>query len=86
MPVPPRLNDPAERAAYRAELRRVARPIRLAAVWLAIAGALLAAIRMRLWPMPIAVPAAVLACAFFLMVLGVTVRIKYHQRRMRGEL
>lgn len=86
MPTPPRLNDPAERAAYQAELRQIARPIRTAALWLAIAGALLAAVRAKLWPMPIAVPVAVLCLAFFLMVLGVTVRLKYHHRRMRGEL
>jgi membrane protein YdbS with pleckstrin-like domain len=86
MPTPPRLNDPAERAAYKAELRAVARPLRMGAVWLAVAGALLAALRVKVLPMPVAVPAAVLALAFFLMVLGVTVRVKYHQRRMRGDL
>ncbi|MHA6719945.1 hypothetical protein ACX40Y_10910 [Sphingomonas sp. RS6] len=86
MPTPPRLSDPAERAAYKAELRTVARPLRMGAVWLAVLGALLAAVRARLWPMPIAVPVAVLGLAFFLMVLGITVRVKYHQRRMRGDL
>ena len=39
---PPNLNDPAERAAYKAELRMVARPIRWMGMALAVAGALLA--------------------------------------------
>lgn len=86
MPNPPNLNDPAERAAYKAELKQIARPLRMGAVWLAVLGALLAALRAKVWPMPIAVPVAVLGLAFFLMVLGVTVRVKYHQRRMRGAL
>lgn len=86
MPSPPNLNDPAERAAYKAELKQIVRPLRMGAVWLAVLGALLAALRAKVWPMPIAVPAAVLGLAFFLMVLGITVRVKYHQRRMHGDL
>ena len=86
MPTPPNLTDPAERAAYKAELKQIARPLRMGAVWLAVLGALLAALRAKMLPMPIAVPAAVLGLAFFLMVLGITVRVKYHQRRMRGDL
>uniref|UniRef100_UPI0035CA331A hypothetical protein n=1 Tax=uncultured Sphingomonas sp. TaxID=158754 RepID=UPI0035CA331A len=84
---PPNLADPAERAAYQAELRMVARPIRWLGVALAVAGALLAALRARYWPhVPMILPLFLLGVAALHMLAGMVVRAKYHQARMRGDI
>ncbi len=81
----PDLRDPAQRAAYRAELRMVARPIRWMGVALAVAGALLAALRARYWPqLPMILPLFLLGVAVLHLLAGMVVRAKYHQARMRG--
>ncbi|MGY2735296.1 hypothetical protein [Sphingomonas sp. UYP23] len=81
---PPDLNDPVQRAAYKAELRMVARPIRWMGVALAVAGALLAALRARYWPqVPMILPLFLLGVAALHLLAGIIVRAKYHQARMR---
>lgn len=81
---PPDLNDPVQRAAYRAELRMVARPLRWMGVALAVVGALLAALRARYWPqLPMILPLFLLGVAALHMLAGIIVRAKYHQARMR---
>ena len=82
---PPDLTDSGERAAYQAELRMVARPIRWLGVALAIVGAVLAALRARYWPhMPMILPLFLLGAAALHMLAAMIVRAKYHQARMRG--
>ncbi|KQS05238.1 hypothetical protein ASG11_07340 [Sphingomonas sp. Leaf357] len=86
MMTPPDLNDAAQRAAYRRELRYVARPLRLAGLAFALLGVLLVVGRLLWWrAMPIAIPAAALALGAFNMVAGMAIRTLYHARRMRGE-
>ncbi len=81
---PPDLDDPAERAAYRAELRMVARPIRWMGVALAVAAMVLAILRAKLWPqIPEIVVLFLLGVAVLHMLAGIVVRMKYHQARMR---
>lgn len=83
---PPNLNDPAERAAYRRELRNVARSVRLTGVTLAVAGALLALARARLWPdLPRGAVLAVILLGLVAMAAGVVIRARYHRARMRGR-
>ncbi len=81
----PDLNDPAQRAAYRRELLRVARPVRWAGVGLAVLGAALLVISRRWTPLPGWLPWSVVGCAFVLMAIGITLRTRRHLRRMRGE-
>lgn len=84
-PAPPNLNDPVQRAAYQRELRMVARPIRFLGVALAIAGAVLAALRARFWPnLPMILPLFLLGVAALHLLAGIVIRAKYHQARMRG--
>lgn len=83
---PPNLNDPVERAAYRRELRAVARSVRLTGVTLAVVGALLALARARVWPdLPRGIVVAVLSLALVAMAAGVVIRARYHRARMRGR-
>ena len=83
---PPDLNDPVQLAAYRRELRYVARPLRLAGLAFAILGILLVVARLIWWPvMPIAIPAAALALGAFNMIAGMAFRTVYHARRMKGD-
>ena len=54
---PPNLSDPAELAAYRAELREVARGLRYGGVGVTLIGAGVALARAKLWPaIPVLVP------------------------------
>lgn len=80
---PPNLADPAERAAYRRELRRLAPGLRYGGTALALLGATVAVI----WPrLPGAVPLAIILLGFALMIAGIVVRTGYHKRRMRGDI
>ena len=82
---PPDLNDPAQLAAYRRELRIVARPVRYLGVLLAVTGAVLAALRSLYWPhFPAVIPLFLIVVAALHLVAGVMIRMKYHQARMRG--
>ena len=82
----PDLNDPEQLRRYRQKLRGVARGIRQLGVSLAVFGALLVLLRAgHFVTLPIWVPLAVLVAAFVLMAWGVSVRTRYHFRRMRGE-
>jgi len=84
---PPNLNDAGERAAYARELRAIARPIRLMGVGLAIAGALLAALQRTRYPaIPTVLPLVLIGLGALHMLAAVAVRMKYHQRRMKGDL
>ncbi|MGV3482018.1 MAG: hypothetical protein ACO1O3_18855 [Sphingobium sp.] len=81
---PPDLSDPAERAAYRSELRGVARRTRLAGLVLAALGALLALASKRaedpaMWRL-----GAILAIAAGggLIIFGSARRAMHHQLRM----
>lgn len=83
---PPDLKDATQFAAYRRELRYVARPLRLAGMAFALLGVLLVVARVAWWPvMPVAIPAAALALGAFNMIAGMAIRTLYHARRMRGE-
>ena len=79
---PPNLADPAERAAYRRELRALVPWVRYTGIALALAGAALAVLEPR-WPGAIAL--VVVACGFALMVAAIVIRTRHHARRMRGE-
>ena len=80
----PRLDDPAELAAYRAELRHVARGTRTAGMALAFVGVLVALLRGSAWPwIPKAVPVTIIALALGLMVIGIVRRARYHLKRLR---
>ncbi|OYY68041.1 hypothetical protein [Sphingomonas sp. 28-63-12] len=81
----PDLDNPVQRAAYRHELRQVARPIRWIGLALALAATLMAALRARYWPqLPVIVPLFLLAVAALHLVAGVVIRTHYHRARMRG--
>ncbi|MES2097423.1 MAG: hypothetical protein V4459_11760 [Pseudomonadota bacterium] len=85
MAQPPNLNDPAELAAYRQELRGVARGVRLSGVTLAVVGALIAIARAWWMPsIPKLVTLIVIAAAVMLMLTGVALRAAYHKHRMAG--
>ncbi|MDH7973101.1 hypothetical protein QH494_13010 [Sphingomonas sp. AR_OL41] len=79
---PPNLNDPAELAAYRRELRALVPWVRYTGMALALLGAAIAV----LWPqLPGALPLAVIALGFAMMVAAIGIRTRYHARRMRGD-
>jgi hypothetical protein len=85
MPVPPDLTDPAQRAAYRAELLAYRPWLRRSAVGLAVIGALYAIARVRLsldWPAWPGRAAVVIGVA--LMLTAIALRSRYHRARMRG--
>ncbi len=83
---PPNLSDPAEFAAYRQELRRVVRGLRMGSVGVMIVGAMLALLRAKVWPaIPILVPLVVVALGVTLMITAIAFRTAYHVRRMRGD-
>lgn len=84
---PPDLNDAAQRAAYRRELRGVVRPLRYAALALFLVGS--GAIY---WHRYIAdqpgYPAwgvAMAALGLAGMITGIVIRTRYHRARLRGE-
>jgi len=81
----PNLDDPAERAAYRQELRGVARGVRLIGLWLAAAGLVLVAVaRRELLPVPLWIAFSVTGFGAMLMITGAVARSRYHSLRMRG--
>ncbi|WP_242146749.1 MULTISPECIES: hypothetical protein [unclassified Sphingomonas] len=83
---PPDLTDPAARSAYQRELRAIARPIRLMGVALLVGGALLAALQRTRFPaIPTVLPLGFVALGALHMLAGMAVRLKYHQRRMKGD-
>ena len=87
MTPPPDLDDPAQRAAYRRELRGIARPLRLTGLTFLTFGLLLG-LASRLWwrEMPVAIPVAALVLGAFNMIAAVAMRRLYHARRMRGGI
>ena len=83
---PPDLDDPEARAAYRRELRSVAKPLRYGGVALALLGVALAIIKTRIAPaMPGWLPLLVITLAIITMCAAVIARTRYHLRRMRGR-
>ena len=84
-PPPPNLNDPAELAAYRLELRGVARGVRFGAIAITLLGAAVALLRVYALPsIPVIVPLVVLALGLLLMLTAIALRTAYHAQRMRG--
>lgn len=82
---PPNLNDCTELAAYRRELRGVARAWRYAGVALAVIGGALLVLRSRhVLAMPVLVPILIVVVAIVLMSVAILSRSLYHARRMRG--
>lgn len=81
---PPDLDDPAERAAYRRELRGVARPVRYLGLALALIAVVVAAARAWVPQIPTAVPLFLLIVAALHLLAGVMIRTRYHQSRMRA--
>jgi hypothetical protein len=82
---PPDLDNPAERDAYRRELRDVAKPLRYGGVALALAGVILSAIKARIAPgIPGWLPLLVITLAILTMLAAVIARARHHLRRMRG--
>jgi len=82
---PPNLKDPVELAAYRRELRGVARGVRSGGVGITLAGTVIAALRAWAWPaMPVLVPLVVIAWGTLLMLTSIALRTAYHARRMSG--
>ncbi len=84
MPAPD-LNDPAQLAAYRAELRHVARGTRSAGLMFAGLGLLAAVLRGTWAPwLPELVPVILIVTALGLMLIGIVRRTRYHLKRLRG--
>lgn len=80
----PDLNDPAERAAYLAELRRVGSGTRASGMAFAALGAGLAIVRAYWLPqLPAVVPLVVIVLALGLMLVGIVRRVRWHLGRMR---
>ena len=79
------LNTPEGRAAYRKELRQVARGVRWAGIGTALAGVGVGASRFFIdpWPPALRIAALVLCLVgISLMLYGIFVRTRYHVRRM----
>jgi hypothetical protein len=82
---PPNLKDPDELAAYRRELRNVARGVRRGGIGITLIGAAVAGLRTWTWPaIPALIPVIVLAWGALLMLTAIALRTAYHARRMRG--
>jgi hypothetical protein len=78
-------SDQPDKAAYRAELRRVARPVRFTGIGLALLGFVIGLSRfwMDPWPNHLRIAALFLCLAgIALMAVGVIIRTRYHMRRM----
>ena len=86
----PDLSDPAARAAYRSELRRVAIPWRIFGFALVIGGAIGMVLYGR-GPQAIAdtiegdVSLAAVALGWVLLIVAMIKRTRYHKARMAGE-
>jgi hypothetical protein len=84
MPAPD-LTDPAQRAAYVAELKQVARGTRSAGLALAFLGLVIAVVRAVWLPaIPAVIPMAVIALALGLLLLGIIRRVRWHLGRMKA--
>ena len=82
----PNLKDPAEQAAYRRELAGVARRLRLAGLFVALAGALLVLfVRREVVPLPLWPAVIVLGAGMMLMITANATRSRYHRLRMAEE-
>lgn len=82
----PNLKDPAEQAAYRRELAGVARRLRLAGLFVALAGALLVLfVRREVVPLPLWAAVIVLGAGMMLMITANATRSRYHRLRMAEE-
>lgn len=85
MPTPPNLKDPAQLAAYRAELRGYRVGFRRLAVGVTVLGALylIARVQLRLdwpgWP-----GRAAVAIGIVLMLTAIVLRTRYHRARIAG--
>lgn len=81
----PNLNDPGERAAYLAEMRRVGRGTRAGGMAFAVLGVAAAIVRAYWLPeLSELVPLALILLALGLMMIGIIRRVRWHMRRMRG--
>ena len=81
----PDLADPAERAAYIAELSQVSRGTRSVGLALAVAGAGLAVIRAVWLPrLPALVPLVLIVLALGLLAIGMVRRVRWHFGQLRG--
>lgn len=87
MPLPPPdLSDPAQRAAYRRELRNVARPLRYTGIAFAVIGVILALLRAQSPQiMPAPIPIAAIVIGLFNMLAAIGARTRYHVGRMRAD-
>lgn len=82
---PPNLKNPVELAAYRRELRGVARGVRWGGIGITLAGTAIAAL--RAWTLPaisVLIPIVVISWGMLLMLTAIALRAAYHARRMRG--
>lgn len=85
MTTPPDLKDPAQLAAYRRELRGVAKPLRYTGIAFALLGVVLAVVQRSWGPqMPTAIPMAAVSLGVLNMLAAVALRTRYHQQRMKG--
>jgi len=85
---PPDLTTPEGRAAYRRELRGVARPVRLGGLALALTGIAVGASRYFMTPWPDSLRYLTLALCLVgvsLMLVGMVQRTRYHLRRFQGR-
>lgn len=82
----PNLKDPVAQAAYRRELQGVARPLRLAGLFVALAGVMLVTlVRLALVPLPLWAAWLVLGAGVMLMITAIATRTRYHQLRMAED-
>lgn len=80
----PNLNDPVERVAYLAEMRRVGRGTRASGMAFAALGAGLAIMRAYWVPqLPELVPLALILLALGLMLIGIIRRVRWHMANVR---
>lgn len=82
---PPDLKDPAQRAAYRQELRGVALGLRRTGIALSLAGALLVpAQRKGVEAVPLWLGVGVLGIGVLIVIAAISTRAAYHRLRMRN--
>lgn len=82
---PPDLKDPAQRAAYKQELRGVAVGLRRAGIGISLAGALLVLLHRRgMEAVPLWLGVGVLGIGVLVTIAAISTRTAYHRLRMRG--